>query len=83
MGGSIVVESQPGVGSTFRFDVTLRLAAAVLQRRLATSKAPRQGGAAHPAGRDNPTNRLVALSMIERLGHQGDAVGTGPKRSLP
>lgn len=26
---------------------------------------------------DNPTNRLVALRLLERLGHNADAVGTG------
>jgi CheY-like chemotaxis protein len=26
---------------------------------------------------DNPTNRLVALRLLERLGHRADAVGDG------
>jgi signal transduction histidine kinase/DNA-binding NarL/FixJ family response regulator len=136
MGGSITVESRPGAGSTFRFDVTLRLAdrkvadlgaansaaafaaadlgAAALAAANrgaadlgAAALAAANRGAANPTAanpasaaasaadaapgavphttpglrillaEDNPTNRLVALRTLERLGHRTDVVGTG------
>ncbi len=78
MGGGISVESVPGVGSSFRFDVLLTL--------------PRGegvlAGAEHPPSlrpvprrvliaEDNATNRLVATRMLERMGHQVEAVENG------
>jgi CheY-like chemotaxis protein len=78
MGGAITVESEVGAGSTFRFDVTLKPATAL------PSPAPRVQEAAEPVSglrillaEDNPTNRLVARRMIERLGHLVDTVGNG------
>jgi signal transduction histidine kinase/CheY-like chemotaxis protein/HPt (histidine-containing phosphotransfer) domain-containing protein len=53
MGGSLLVESEPKEGSTFRFEVAVKLA------------------------EDNPTNRLVAARLLDRLGHRADAVCTG------
>jgi len=78
MGGQIAVESEIGVGSTFRFDVTLKPASPIQS----PAPVPEETGAATPARRillaeDNPTNRLVALRMIQRIGHLADAVGTG------
>jgi signal transduction histidine kinase/DNA-binding NarL/FixJ family response regulator len=141
MGGSITVESQPGAGSIFRFDVTLRrvdpavadpmvadpvveeasaadptlanptLANPTLANPALANPAPGEVLARDPApvhplsgktralpaaadaafgaarqtepalhilvAEDNPTNRLVALRTLERLGHRADAVGTG------
>ncbi len=84
MGGSITVESRPDAGSTFSFDVALRLAA---RQRLPAEPWRTMRTPARPSMRillaeDNPTNRLVALRMLERLGHQADVVGNGmPRRS--
>jgi signal transduction histidine kinase/DNA-binding response OmpR family regulator len=83
MGGSIAVESQPGAGSTFRFDLTLQLAATVPATAAPADTAPATAVPLAEPGlhillaEDNPTNRLVARRLIERLGHQADAVGTG------
>jgi len=78
MGGTIAVESRAGAGSIFRFDVTLKLASPEDAPVPVVDPAP----AAEPRLRvllaeDNPTNRLVALRLLQRLGHETYAVGTG------
>ena len=92
MGGHISVESTEGVGSTFRFDIRLRLQASIAAEPAPMPPAPIppgliQQGAAAPAvaatglavlvAEDNLTNRLVATRMLERLGHTVTAVDDG------
>nr|WP_294516078.1 ATP-binding protein [uncultured Rhodopila sp.] len=76
MGGSIAAESSPGIGSIFRFDLTLPRAA---ETRLNTpiGEPARAGALRVLVAEDNATNRLVALRLLERLGHQCDAAGDG------
>jgi CheY-like chemotaxis protein/HPt (histidine-containing phosphotransfer) domain-containing protein len=71
------VESVPGVGSTFRFDVLL-----TLPRGEAAQPGAAVAAAAGLQGRvliaeDNATNRLVATRMLERMGHRVEAVENG------
>jgi signal transduction histidine kinase len=76
MGGSITVESRPGSGSTFRFDVAVRPAKAVLPADTVADVEPQPApGMRILLAEDNPTNRIVALRMLERLGHRADVVG--------
>lgn len=78
MDGTIDVDSTPGQGSTFRFDVRLRRAPAELVMQ------PAGQTAAKPVrhlkvllAEDNKTNRHVATRMLARLGHAVDAVEDG------
>ena len=77
MGGAVTVESTPGEGSTFRFDVLLKHAAPEIavdpsepvrsvSRRLRILLAE-----------DNGTNRLVVSRMLERMGHRVDVAKDG------
>jgi signal transduction histidine kinase/DNA-binding NarL/FixJ family response regulator len=76
MGGTISVTSSPGAGSEFAFTLELPVAAAL---------AAPGGVAAGGSGRalrillaeDNATNRLVAVTRLEAMGHQVEAVPGG------
>lgn len=77
MGGTVSVESAPGVGSRFHFDVLLTLPrgepSAVPEPQTVALVAPRRVLVAE----DNATNRLVAMRMLERMGHSVVAVEDG------
>ena len=81
MGGTISVESTPGAGSTFHFDVLLTLPRgdAIRHAPLANAAAEATAIASHRVliAEDNPTNRLVATRMLERMGHRVEAVENG------
>jgi CheY-like chemotaxis protein len=73
MGGQLGVDSVPGQGSTFSFDIRLPVGAP-------TDETPPD---ALPAGRrvlvaeDNPVNQKLAVTLLERWGHQVEVVGHG------
>jgi len=84
MGGSIAVNSQPGVGSTFTARVACRRP--VLQAARPSAADPAGGGAvqadAQPTLRvlvveDNPVNVVLAEAMLRHLGHQPESVHNG------
>ena len=76
MGGAIAVTSAPGKGSCFRFTLTL-------SRARAAAAEPPAGAAASGAGRrlllveDDDINRLIAGSVLTKLGYAVEAAGNG------
>jgi hypothetical protein len=89
LGGRISVESAKGVGSTFWFELPVepRTAEGVDGRRASADQAEADAALARikALGRplrvlmaeDNPTNQLVARSVLEKFGIVPDGVGNG------
>ena len=88
MGGTIGLDSREGQGSTFWFSVVLGLEPAS-QQLMGEQASERVGSRFGAAGgraaigrrilvaEDNPTNRLVALAQLKKLGYEASAVTTG------
>ncbi len=87
MGGAIGVESQPGRGSRFWFDVPFRrarpaprlappAAAAVLEHPARAGVAPR-GRLRILFAEDSPVNRLLVSTRLRRTGHEVAVVDDG------
>lgn len=79
MNGEITVQSVPGLGSTFAFEIDMGVA----QAAMVTTAGP---AAAEPLAlpplavlvvEDNPVNQKIALSLLARLGVQADLAEDG------
>ena len=89
LGGDIAVDSAPGEGSVFRFDIPLEACDARLVAETGIEIGKIRAGA--PAGRDdairrgrlvlvaedNPTNRRVVRKQLEQLGYAADLAKDG------
>ncbi|HEY3694403.1 ATP-binding protein [Phenylobacterium sp.] len=79
MGGALTVESEPGRGSTFAFELPLQ----PHERLAAATEAPRAARAAADrplrvlAAEDNPTNQLILAALLEPLGVELTMVDNG------
>jgi CheY-like chemotaxis protein len=76
MGGEITAESTPGVGSTFRFRLSLPLAAAPAAGECDETLFDLDGLRVLVAD-DNPINQAVAASIVEAVGGQVTGVEDG------
>ena len=81
MGGDIRVESTPGIGSAFQFDIILKTTTEVSSETDAPGSVPADD--THRLriliAEDNSTNRQVVMHQLRRLGHQATAVEDGAK----
>jgi len=79
MGGRIEVESTPGAGSAFSFTVRMPVAAAAdsMQRAPAGALPRSLLQLRILVVEDNAVNRLVAIRLLERMGHHAEAVCDG------
>jgi len=75
MGGRIDVESEPGRGSCFRFTVPFASALHAEQTVAASARAVLAGRVL--LVEDNAVNRMVAVSMLQRLGIDSALAGNG------
>jgi signal transduction histidine kinase/ActR/RegA family two-component response regulator len=75
MGGDITVQSAPGEGSTFAFD--LELPGAELTTHARTGALPHLVGLSVLVAEDNAVNQTIIQAMLKQLGHGVSVVANG------
>lgn len=83
LGGRLTVDSSPGVGSTFAFELAFPIAAAAPSAPLAAAPAPPPRADPDEPVRvlvaeDDETNRLLLHTLLTRAGYAVDTVADGP-----
>jgi CheY-like chemotaxis protein len=80
MGGRIAVETDLGVGSTFRVWIPMAhspVAALEATDTVFDAPADLQGGLRVLVAEDNEVNQLVIRALLDQMGHASDVVGNG------
>ena len=83
MGGTIGVESKPGIGSTFWFELALPqgikapTARPASKRRMHMAAPPVADGAIVLVAEDSPVNQIVTMRLVERAGFRAHVVANG------
>jgi PAS domain S-box-containing protein len=77
LGGAITAESRPGEGSTFRFSVRAGLGSPVASEPGAAEVERTARSGRILLAEDNPVNRMLIATMLERAGHAVEGVENG------
>ena len=77
MGGAIALESRPGAGSTFSFDLTLPRSRGVAAAPAEAVALPDFSGARVLVADDHPVNQQILLDLLESLGCEAEIAGDG------
>ena len=79
MGGTLVVDSQPGQGSTFSFTLTLPRTTSLITPALEKSECLGLVGLRVLLAEDNRINQRIATLMLQPRGVQVDCASNGPE----
>lgn len=77
MGGAIGLDSQPGVGSTFSFELTLARGSGPRPASSPASATPNFAGARVLVAEDHPVNQELMLDLLEILGCEAEIASDG------
>ena len=77
MGGSIGLDSRPGCGSTFSFDLSFGRGADLAEPTPALTAMPNFRGARVLVAEDHPLNQEIMLDLLESFGCEAEFAGDG------